>query len=337
MDTRLLDALAGRNRSRPPVWLMRQAGRYMPEFRAIRKKYSFMEVCRNPELAAEVTRLPIDMFGMDAAILFSDILVILEALHIPFHFQESVGPVIDRPIRSLQELQQLPPWDVENTLQYVADAIKLLRADLQVPLLGFCGAPFTIASYVIEGGQSKDLLRTKRWMFNDPVGFHQLLQTITDATLAYLKLQIKAGVHAIQIFDTWAMHLARSQFLQFSCPYQQQLVDLVKSSHLPVILYCRGSSVFAQDMAALKPSCVSVDWQADLRDVSQVLPEGIALQGNLDPDLLYAPLPTLKNEINCLLDTMRGHHGYVFNLGHGIKPDVPVEAVRCLVDTVQAR
>jgi len=335
MKTLFLDALECSNKSRPPVWLMRQAGRYLPEYRKIREKHSFIEMCHQPEIAAEVTQLPINIFGMDAAILFSDILVIPEALGVGLHFHEGKGPVIERPIESVDDITALPKPNVKETLGYVAKAIQYVGPELNIPLIGFCGAPFTVASYMIEGGTSRDLKKTKQWMLRDPHSFHNLLSHIADCTIDYLNMQIDAGVHAIQIFDSWANALGYYQFHEFSLQYLKKIIKGLKNKDIPVILFCRGSSVFVKDLVAAEPQGISLDWNVDIAKVRSYVPETIALQGNLDPDILYASLETIKKEVGRLLYGMRKDKGYIFNLGHGIKPDMPVEAVRTLVDTIK--
>lgn len=332
----LLKALQCQNKERPPVWLMRQAGRYMPQYRAIRAKHSFLEMCHDPELAARVTRLPIQVFGFDAAILFSDILVIPEALGLGLHFDEGKGPIIERPLQTAQDVDSLPDICVEEKLGFVGEAVRLLREDLSVPLIGFCGAPFTLASYMIEGGSSRDLKKTKQWMLREPESFHRLLGKLADCCLKYMHLQAKAGVQAFQIFDSWANVLGHAQFREFALPYLKMMVDGFRSTGIPVILFCRGSSVFATDLAELTPAGISLDWNGDIAKIRASLPASVALQGNLDPDILYAPQKLLRSEIRRLLKTMKGEPGYVFNLGHGIFPDVPVEAVHTLVETVQS-
>ncbi len=335
MNRLLLDALQHCNTSRPPVWLMRQAGRYMPEYRKIRAKYSFLKMCHQPDLAAAVTRLPIQVFKMDAAILFSDILLLVEALGRGLRFEDGIGPIIERPITSIADIDQLPDRETLHSMNFVPEAIKMLIAELKVPLIGFCGAPFTVASYMIEGKSSRDLKKTKQWMLRDPESFHRLLDLIARHSIAYLKMQIKAGVHAIQIFDSWANVLAPSQFKEFSLAYLGKLVKALKSTGIPVILFCRGSSVFAPLLDELKPAGISLDWNADIAAVRTNLPSKVALQGNLDPDLLYAPRKILQQEIKKMLKSMKHDRGYIFNLGHGIAPDVSPDAVKILVETVQ--
>lgn len=335
MDKRLLNALQCKNDGRPPIWIMRQAGRYMPEYRAVRSKYSFIEMCHTPELVAEVTQMPIRAFGMDAAILFSDILVIPEAFGVGLRFEDGVGPIIERPMNTTADVDALPSPNIAESLKYVSDSIKLLVPQLSVPLLGFCGAPFTVASYMIEGGSSKDMKKTKQWMLRNPESFHSLLKKIADSTIEYLKLQIASGVKAIQIFDSWAHFLGHGQFREFSLAYLKRIMDGVKDTHIPIILYCRGSSVFAQQLAELSPAAISLDWNGDISRIRREIPSSIALQGNLDPDILYADSKRIRMEAQAMLNTMKGQQGYIFNLGHGIHPDISVDAVRTLIDTVK--
>lgn len=335
VNSLLIDALHCRNQKRAPVWLMRQAGRYMPEYRALRAKHSFLEMCHCPELVAEVTQQPIQAFGMDAAILFSDILVIPEALGVGLRFDEGAGPIIERPLATASDIIKLPSVEMKEALDYVSQGIRLLLPSLKVPLIGFCGAPFTLASYMIEGKTSRDLRKTKQWMLRDPVSFHALLNRLAEAAGDYLEMQVDAGVQAVQIFDSWAGVLGHAQFCEFSLAYLKKIVARLKPK-VPVTLFCRGASVFAPDLIQAAPNAISIDWNARLSDIRRVVPYPIALQGNLDPDLLYAPLPKLRQEVTALLDSMKGDRGYIFSLGHGITPEVPVEAVRELVDCVKA-
>lgn len=332
----LLKALHCKNEARPPVWLMRQAGRYMPQYRAIRAKHSFLEMCHTPELAAAVTKLPIQVFGFDAAILFSDILVIPEALGVGLHFDEGKGPIIERPLQTAEDIDNLPHINCAEALSFVGDAIRILRQDLTVPLIGFCGAPFTLASYMIEGGSSRDLKKTKKWMLQDPDSFHRLLDKLATCALQYMHLQAKAGVQAFQIFDSWAHVLGHAQFKEFVQPYLKKMVDGFRSTGIPVILFCRGSSVFAPDLAELCPAGISIDWNGDIGKIRASLPASVAIQGNLDPDILYAPQKMLRSEVRRLLRAMKDQPGYIFNLGHGIFPDISVDAVHALVETVQS-
>lgn len=328
MNHLLLESLRCSNSSRPPVWLMRQAGRYLPEYRALRSKYSLWEMFHNPEIATEVTLLPLQILDVDAAILFSDILVIAEAFGLKLHFPEKGGPVIEPLLKGSKEVDALPLFPVDQVLHYVQETIHLLKPHLQVPLIGFCGGPFTIASYCT--------VDVKNWLENDPESFHRLLQKITEASVAYLKMQIQAGVQAIQIFDSWADSLNDAQFLEFSLTYLKQIVDALKGSSIPVILFCRGSSLRAKEISALNPSCISFDWHREMSDLRKDLPSHIAMQGNIHPEFLLHSNPAeISKSVKQLLESMRGDPGFIVNLGHGVLPKTPVENVKSLVDTVK--
>jgi uroporphyrinogen decarboxylase len=335
MNDLLLQALRCRNTQRPPIWLMRQAGRYMPAYRALRQKYSFLQMCHQPDLVTQVTLLPIEKFGFDAAILFSDILVIPEAMGVGLRFEEEKGPIIERPIKNGHEIAALSEPDLQ-LLDFVRQGISQIKTQLHVPLLGFCGAPFTVASYMIEGKSSRDLKLTKQWMLSQPEAFHQLLKKIADWSIKYLNMQIDAGVNAVQIFDSWANVLAYPQFKEFSLSYLDMLLEGVKG-RVPVIFFCRGSSAFAPDLARLKPAGISVDWNCDIAQMRTQIPHPVALQGNLDPHVLYASSEVIEREVNHILDKMSDDPGFIFNLGHGILPDIPEASVHTLVECIKRR
>ncbi len=335
MNNRLLDALACRNEGRPPVWLMRQAGRCLPEYRALRETISLEELFRTPKLAAQVTQLPVDLLGVDAAILFSDILMIADVFGLSVRFVEGKGPIVEPAIRSASDVDKLEPRDVATSLSFVFETIKLLRKNLSVPLIGFCGAPFTVASYFIEGGSGgKELAKTKRWLFSDPESFHRLLQKLTDASIEYLKLQVAAGAQALQVFDSWANVLSTPAFATFCLPYLKQIVNSIKD--VPLILFSRGSSFFPEELSALQPAAISFDWHRELPLLRRRVPKQIAIQGNFDPHLLMAPPAIIRREVENLLSSMQGEPGFIVNLGHGVLPDTPFEHVRCFVDAVKS-
>ena len=336
MNTLFLDAAFSKQTERPPVWMMRQAGRFMPEYWEIKNKYSFLEMCKTPELAADVTMLPVDLLGIDAAILFCDILVTGEAMGGDLSFTQGVGPRFANPVSTLADVDALEV-DVLDKLQYVADAIKVIqqRLDSRIPLIGFAGAPFTVMSYLVEGGSSKDFKKTKLLMHNKPEVAHKLLAKIAKVTADYLNLQIAAGVNAIQLFDSWAMALSWNDYQEFSHRYIQEIIANLNRKDIPVISFCKGSSVFAPIMALAKPDVISVDWNADLLNIKNSLPEGIAVQGNLDPHILYADKPVIKKHILQLFERMRGEKGFIFNLGHGIMPDIPFDHVKYAVEVVK--
>lgn len=336
MNTLFLDAAFSKQTERPPVWMMRQAGRFMPEYWEIKNKYSFLEMCKTPEIAADVTMLPVDLLGIDAAILFSDILVTGEAMGGDLSFTQGVGPKFANPVRTLKDVDALEV-DVLDRLQYVADAIKVIQQRLNgsIPLIGFAGAPFTVMSYLVEGGSSKDFKLTKLLMHNQPEVAHKLLAKIAKVTADYLNLQIAAGVNAIQIFDSWALALSWNDYQEFSHRYIQEIIANLNRKDIPVISFCKGSSVFAPIMATAKPDVISVDWNADLLNIKNSLPAGIAVQGNLDPHILYADKPVIKKEILRLFERMRGQNGFIFNLGHGIMPDIPFDHVKYAIEIIK--
>lgn len=331
-----LDAAFHKSTARPPVWMMRQAGRFMPQYWEIKNKYSFLEMCKTPEIAADVTMLPVDLLGIDAAILFSDILVTGEAMGGDLSFTQGVGPKFANPVRNAQDILHLET-DVLDKLQYVADAIKVIQQRLNgsIPLIGFAGAPFTVMSYLVEGGSSKDFKLTKLLIHNHPELAHQLLTKIAKVTTDYLNLQIAAGVNAVQLFDSWALALSWNDYQEFSHQYNQQIIAGLNRTQVPVISFCKGSSVFAPIMAEAKPDVISVDWNADLLNIKQALPAGMAVQGNLDPHILYADKPVIKKHILQLFERMRGENGFIFNLGHGIMPDIPFDNVKYAIEVVK--
>jgi uroporphyrinogen decarboxylase len=336
MNNLFLDAAFSKQTERPPVWMMRQAGRFMPEYWEIKNKYSFLEMCKTPEIAADVTMLPVDLLGIDAAILFSDILVTAEAMGGDLSFTQGVGPKFANPVRNLTDIEALEV-DVLDRLQYVADAIKVIQQRLNgsIPLIGFAGAPFTVMSYLVEGGSSKDFKITKLLIHNHPELAHKLLAKIAKVTADYLNLQIAAGVNAVQIFDSWALALSWNDYQEFSHRYIQEIIANLNKKDIPVISFCKGSSVFAPIMAEAKPDVISVDWNADLLNIKNSLPAGIAVQGNLDPHILYADKPVIRKEILRLFERMRTEKGFIFNLGHGIMPDIPFDNVKYAIEVVK--
>ncbi len=321
---------------RPPVWMMRQAGRFMPQYWEIKNKYSFLEMCKTPEIAADVTMLPVDLLDIDAAILFSDILVTGEAMGGDLSFNQGVGPKFANPVRTAADVDALET-DVQDRLQYVAEAIKVIQQRLngKIPLIGFAGAPFTVMSYLVEGGSSKDFKLTKLMLHNQPELAHRLLAKIAKVTTDYLNLQIAAGVNAVQIFDSWAQALSWDDYREFSHQYIQQIIAGLNRKDIPVISFCKGSSVFAPLMAEAKPDVISIDWNVDLKDMKNRLPKGIAVQGNLDPHILYADKAVIKERIHRLFERMRGEDGFIFNLGHGIMPDIPFDNVKYAVEVIK--
>ncbi|HET8828725.1 MAG TPA: uroporphyrinogen decarboxylase [Pelobium sp.] len=331
-----IDSAFSRKTERPPVWMMRQAGRFMPQYWEIKNKYSFLEMCKTPEIAADVTMLPVDLLGIDAAILFCDILVTGEAMGGDLSFTQGIGPRFANPIRNEKDIDNLRV-DVMDNLQYVADAIKVIQQRLNdsIPLIGFAGAPFTVMSYLIEGGSSKDFKLTKLFIHNQPELAHKLLRKIAAVTIDYLNLQIAAGVNAVQLFDSWALALSWDDYKEFSHQYNVDIISKLNRKDVPVISFCKGSSVFAPLMVEAKPDVVSIDWNADLKNIKNSIPSNIAVQGNLDPHILYADKHVIKDRIHRLFERMRGEDGFIFNLGHGIMPDIPFDNVKYAIDVVK--
>lgn len=325
MNERFLQALRCQNVDRPPIWLMRQAGRFLPNYRQLRQKYSLWELFHQPELAAQVTLLPFELLPLDAAILFSDILVIGEALGFKVIYPEGRGPYFE-PSLNLESLKHLKLSPASETLDYVKQTVKLLKPQLKVPLIGFCGGPFTVASYLLTSTLLKD------WTEQSPEALHQLLDLITDATIDYLKMQIEAGVDAIQIFDSWANLLDDQQFLDFSCHYLKKILQVLKPSKVPLIVFCRNSSLRPQPLVQISPAAISFDWHQPIKQLRKQVPSHIAVQGNLNPEILKTSISAIDLAAEEILSSMQGENGFIFNLGHGVLPDTPVANVQHLVD-----
>ncbi len=333
---RFIKACQGKPVDRIPVWLMRQAGRYLPEYRELRRRFSFLSMCKTPELAQEATHQPLDRFGLDAAILFSDILVLVEAMDIELSFGEQVGPQLGRTIRNKQDVESLFVPDPEEKLGYVMAAIRLLRGSLEgrVPLIGFSGAPFTLATYMIEGGSSRNFLATKSFMYQDPSSFHRLMETLSRAVEEYLKAQIAAGAQAVQVFDTWASILSPADYREYILPHMQRLFEGINGQDVPTLHYSRGASMLLEEMAQIGAHVLSLDWRIDIEMVRKRLGPDLPVQGNLDPFALFQPPEKLSRTIQEILAKGSQWPGYIFNLGHGIQPQTPIEGVKCLVETV---
>lgn len=335
MPSLLQQALACQKVERPPVWLMRQAGRYMPEYRALRSKHSLWKLFHEPELAFQVTLQPIEVLGVDAAILFSDILVVAEALGLSVLFPDTGGPRIDPPIHSAKQVDELPLLPVQEVLSYVFATIRSLKKELAVPLIGFSGAPFTLASYFIDSTSKTAFERTKIWMKEDPASFHRLLEKLTIVVIEYVQEQIKAGVEVVQLFDSWAGILTDKEFSEFSFPYLERIVKAVQTQEVPVIVFCRNSSLRALSLSTLGARCLSLDEHVPLLDLRNQVPRHIAIQGNFAPALLKESPDHIKKVVSLALLQMKDENGWVVNLGHGVTPDIPVENVKTFVDLVK--
>ena len=293
----------------------------MPEYQAIKKQHTLKEMFHTTELITEITKLPLQLLDVDAAIIFADILTVLDGLGAEWNFEEGVGPVI--------HATRLQRKDPETSYRYLTEAIQSLKQEVTVPLIGFAGGPFTVATYLIEGQTSREFRKTKRLLFSDPEKFHQLLETITDATIDYLTLQIEAGVEVVQLFDSWASILGIPELREFCFPYIRKIIDGIPK--IPTIFFCRNSSLLVSELSKLPVSALSLDWSGELSR-----PANMAVQGNLDPAVLYSSPQTIEAAAEKLLKTMEGDPGYIFNLGHGIYPDTPFENVKHLVDYVKS-
>jgi len=334
-NTLLLDALAGKQLDRPPVWMMRQAGRYLPEYMELRRKYGFFERCQTPELAAAITLQPVDIIGVDAAILFSDILVVPQAMGLEVQLVESVGPLLPAPIHTEADMARIRVPDVNETLNYVFDAIKLIKEQLnnRVPLIGFAGAPFTLLCYMVQGKGSKTFDQAKAFCFTQPELAHQLLQMITDTTIAYLKGQAKAGADVLQVFDSWAGLLSPADFETFALPYIRQIVAALKDE-IPVIVFAKGAWHSLDKLAATGAKGLGIDWCVTADFARQFAGNAIALQGNYDPAKLLSPISEIKKDVKNMIDSFGTTH-FIANLGHGILPNIPVSHAKAFVDAVK--
>jgi uroporphyrinogen decarboxylase len=331
----LLRALRREKVERPPVWMMRQAGRYLPGYMKLRAKYDFFTRVQTPALAAEITLQPIDEIGVDAAIIFSDILVIPQAMGVTVLMEEGKGPFLPNVITTQKDIDALVTNNVEEELMYVTKALSLTKQELngRVPLIGFAGAPFTILCYMVEGKGSKTWEKAKQFCFTQPDLAHQLLQKITDITISYLTAQAKAGADVLQVFDSWSGTLSPGDFKLFAQPYLIQIADAVKD-HAPVILFPKGSWYALKEMSESSASALGLDWCISPRCAREITGNKITLQGNFDPAKLLLPVPEIKKEVNEMINGF-GVQGYIANLGHGITPDIPVENVRAFVEAVK--
>ncbi|MFD2892298.1 uroporphyrinogen decarboxylase [Flavobacterium chuncheonense] len=330
-----LKALNNETVERPPVWMMRQAGRYLPEFLAIKEKYDFFTRCKTPELASEITVQPIRIIKPDAAILFSDILVIPQAMGIDVELQDNIGPILPNPIRSAADVDKVFIPDINDTLGYVMDAIDMTKEMLnnEVPLIGFAGSPWTIFCYAVEGKGSKSFDKAKGFCFSNPIAAHQLLQKITDTTILYLKEKVKHGVNAVQIFDSWGGMLSPADYTEFSWQYINQIVEAL-AEETKVIVFGKGCWFALNDMAKSKASALGVDWTCSPRNARYLTGGKITLQGNFDPSRLLSPIPVIKKMVHEMIDEF-GKDNYIVNLGHGILPNIPVDHAKAFVEAVK--
>lgn len=336
-NDRLLRALKQQPLDRPPLWMMRQAGRYLPEYRAARERAgSFLNLCKTPELACEVTLQPLTRFGFDAAILFSDILTIPDAMGLGLSFNEGEGPRFANPIRTLDAIDQLAIPDPEQELRYVMDAIRLIKRELagSVPLIGFAGSPWTLASYMIEGATSKDFINSKALLYAQPEAMHRLLAKLTESISLYLNAQIDAGADVVMLFDSWGGMLPSHSFREFSLATINNVIQRL-NRRVPVIVFTKGGGLWLEDIALSGCDALGIDWQTDLSSARQRLPN-MTLQGNVDPTLLFTNPHVVRDTVARMLDSQAHNQAYIANLGHGILPNTPIKNVEALVETVQA-
>ena len=340
-NDRFLRALLKEPVDRTPVWMMRQAGRYLPEYRATRAEAgSFMDLCRNAELASEVTLQPLERFPLDAAILFSDILTIPDAMGLELRFAQGEGPIFDKPVRSMADAKKLFVPDMGSDLGYVMNAVSTIRKDLdgRVPLIGFSGSPWTLATYMVEGGSSKTFSKVKAMMYDQPATLHHILDVLAESVIQYLNAQIEAGAQAVQIFDTWGGVLTPRDYKEFSLNYMAKIVDGLKRENdgrkVPVILFTKGGGQYLEDMAATGADALGLDWTTDIDGARARVGDKVALQGNMDPSMLYASPERIREEVAYILAKFGKGSGHVFNLGHGIHPEVKPEHAEAFIKAV---
>ncbi|HIE06881.1 MAG TPA: uroporphyrinogen decarboxylase [Desulfarculaceae bacterium] len=335
-DYRFLRACRRQDVDCTPVWMMRQAGRYLPEYRELRKKYSFWEMCRTPELAVEVTLQPLRRMEIDAAILFSDILVPLVPMGAAIEFYEGKGPVVEKPIRSAADLASLKVIDANETVPFVMEAIRILRRELdgKVPLIGFSGAPFTLASYLVEGGGSKQYQHVKTLMYANPEVFHKLMDMISDTVISYLSAQIEAGAQVVQLFDSWVGCLGPLDYAEYVYPYNRKIFDALEVYDVPKIHFANQASTLLDQVVAAGGDIIGLDWRQDLKKAWDLIGPNHGVQGNFEPIALFAPIPEIRKRVKRIIEQAENRNGHIFNLGHGILPTTPIDHAKAMIDAV---
>ena len=333
---RFLRACRRREVDCTPVWMMRQAGRYLPEYRKLREKHSFWEMCRTPELAVEVTLQPLRRMEIDAAILFSDILVPLVPMGAAIEFYEGKGPVVEKPIRTAADLANLKVIDADETVPFVMEAIKILRRELEgkVPLIGFSGAPFTLASYLVEGGGSKQYQHVKTLMYAQPEVFHKLMAMISDTVISYLSAQIEAGAQVVQLFDSWVGCLGPLDYREYVYPYNRKIFTALEKYDVPKIHFANQAATLIDQVVAAGGDIIGLDWRQDLRKAWDIIGPERGVQGNFEPIALFAPIPEIRKRVKRILDQAGNRNGHIFNLGHGILPTTPIDNAKAMIDAV---
>lgn len=336
MNDTFLRACRGEKVDYTPVWLMRQAGRYMKEYQEVRSKVDFLTLCKTPELAAKVTLQPIDVLGVDAAILFSDILIPVEAMGMHLEFSEKKGPLLSEPVRNKSGVDKLVIPDTEDSMPFVLETIRILRQELEnrMPLIGFSGAPFTLATYIIEGGSSKNFVNTKKMMYQNPGLFNALMEKITSTVIEYLSSQIKAGAQAVQIFDSWAGILSPFDYEKVIFPYVKNAIKSLKKFDVPVIYFVNDCSGLLETVKKSGADVIGIDWRVDMEKAVKRLGKKVSVQGNLDPCVLFGPKEHIEERVQDILNKAFTARGHIFNLGHGILPETPVENAVAMVEAV---
>lgn len=334
MNDTFLKACRGEKVDYTPVWLMRQAGRYMKEYQEVRSKVDFLTLCKTPELAAKVTLQPIDILGVDAAILFSDILIAVEAMGMPLEFHEKKGPILADPVRTKAGVEKLVIPDTEDSMPFVLDTIKILRKELKVPLIGFSGAPWTLATYIIEGGSSKNFMHTKKMMYQNPGLFKALMGKITATVVEYLSAQINAGAQAVQLFDSWAGILAPYDYENVIFPHVKAAIKALRKFDVPVIYFVNDCAGLLKIVKKCGADVIGIDWRVDMAKAAKKLGKKYSIQGNLDPLVLFAPKEHIEDRVKDILFKAEPARGHIFNLGHGILPETPVENAIAMVEAV---
>jgi len=334
LNDRLIRACRCQPVDATPVWFMRQAGRFLPEYRKIREKYDIISICKNPELSAQVTMLPVTALGVDAAIIFADIMIPLEAMGVGFEIKEGLGPVVTSPIVNLESANSLTELNAKSELFFVLEAIRLAKRTLEVPLIGFSGAPFTLASYLIEGKPTRDFIKTKAMMYREPKVWYLLMDKLATAMGAYLRAQVEAGVDVVQLFDSWAGCLSPQDYHQYVLPYSQQILKNLESTGVPRIHFGTGTSTLLEEMKQAGGDVFGVDWRIPIDVAWERLGYDVGIQGNLDPVVLLADFELAKSQTREILERTKGRPGHIFNLGHGMLPDTPPERAAEIVKFV---
>lgn len=334
MNDTFLKACWGEPVDYTPVWIMRQAGRYLPEYQAVRAEVDFLTLCKTPELAAKVTMQPVERLGVDAAILFSDILIPIEAMGMHLEFSDKKGPILKEPVRTKSALDRLIIPDTEDSMPFVIETIRILRRKLQVPLIGFSGAPFTLSTYIIEGGSTKSFVNTKKMMFQNPGLFHELMEKLTFTVISYLTSQIRAGAQAVQIFDSWVGILSPDEFDEYVLFYTKKTISELKKEGVPVIYFANECAGLLSSIKKTGADVIGIDWRIDLKEAIKRLGKRYSVQGNLDPCALFLPKEKIEEKVKDILYKGEFARGHIFNLGHGILPETPVENTIAMVEAV---